>query len=224
MVSPIQSVKYIHKAIRTDTEMLEDETARLTAEDTAGAEHIARRLTFLYDVVKAHEDGEEAAIFPLLDERVCVVSAPYLLDHRVDQLHMQESVESFARLATMRDAAERGEALRRLSHQAIILNAAMVLHIRKEEELVLPSIEEHFTSDEQAEMVRGAVSHFPPPLLQVTLPWILKAHSLDEREAFLREMMVLVPPPVFQMMLTWAEAALPKPEWENLQRRLPKAA
>ncbi len=224
METPIRSVRYIHKAIKVDTQKLEDEVGRLAPDDMDGAGDIARRLDFLTSVVKTHEDGEESAIFPLVDERVYPVSAPYLLDHRTDQLHMREMVEAFERLATMRDAGERAGLLHQVSRQAIVLNAAMNLHVRKEEDLVVPLIEEHFSLEQQGDIVSAAVAHFTPEQLQVALPWIVKAQTLDDREMFLRGMMAIMPPPVFQMVLGWAQAALPESEWTELERRLPKAA
>ena len=104
---PIRSIRFIHKAIQVDTRGSNDEAGRLAPDDMDGAGDLARRFDFLSGVVKTHEDGEENSIFPLVDERVYPVSAPYLLDHRTDQLHMREMLEAFERLATTRDTGER---------------------------------------------------------------------------------------------------------------------
>ena len=224
MESPIRSIRYIHKAIQVDTQRFEDEAGRLAPDDMDGAGDLARRFDFLAGVVKTHEEGEEIGIFPLIDERVYPVSAPYLLDHRTGQLHMREMLEAFERLATMRDMEERTGLLRQVGRQAIVLNAAVILHIRKEEDLLAPLIEEHFTVEQQGDIVKAVVAHFTPEQQQVVLPWIVKAQTLDDREAFLRGMMAVMPPSVFRMVLSWAQAALAKSEWTELERRLPKAA
>ena len=162
MGSPISSVRYIHKAIRTELEALEESVTRLDPEDGTRAADLARRFAFLYGNVKTHEDGEEDALLPLMDSRIYPVSAPYLLDHRVDQLHMQSIRESFDQLAGSRDADERAQPLRHLRRQAIVVSSAMALHIRKEEDILVPLIEQHFSVDEQKAIVNQAMAHFTP--------------------------------------------------------------
>jgi zinc finger protein-like protein len=224
MESPIRSIRFIHKAIRTETEMLESAVNQLAPDDVRAAEECARRHAFLYDTIKTHEDGEEAAIFPLIDERAYPVSAPYLLDHRVDQLHMQESGELFTQLTADGDAGERAEVVRHLRRQAVVVSSAMALHIRKEEDILVPLVEQRFSFEEQAEMVRDAVGHFTPQQQQVVLPWILKAHTPDDQEAFLRMLMQDMPPEMFRAATRWAADGVSPAQWEEIVRRIPEAA
>jgi len=224
MESPVRSIRFIHNAIRKETETLESAIAQLAAEDVTGAEECARRQAFLYDVVKVHEDGEEDSLFPMIDELIYPVSAPYLLDHRADQLHMLETIQSFKRLAATRDAGERAQLLRHLSRQAIIFNAATTLHIRKEEDILVPLVEGRISIEEQSAMAKKAMGRASPQQMQAMFPWVLKAQTPDDQEAFLRGMMESMPPEVFSMMARRAAEALSASEWAEITRRLPEAA
>ena len=224
MESPITSIKFIHKAIRTECGSLEQAVEMFDAEGDARAVDLARRFAFLSDMVKTHEDGEEDALFPAMDSRIYPISAPYLLDHRVDQLHMQEIGQSFERLATTADATGRADVMRALWRQAIAINSAMTLHIRKEEEILVPLVEKNFSVDEQKAIVSQAISHFTPEQMQVGLPWIIKALEPQEQEGYLRMMMEEMPPPVFRAATQWIAAGVSAAQWAEIVRRLPEAA
>jgi hemerythrin-like domain-containing protein len=224
MESPISSVRYIHRAIRTEAESLEDAVAQLRRDDGARAAGLARRFDFLYGFVKSHEDGEEDALFPVMDERIYPVSAPYLLDHRTGQRDMREIAESFDRLSTVEDAGERAWVLRRLSRQAIVVSSAMALHIRKEEDILVPLIEQHFSIEEQKGIVNQAVAHFTPEQQQRGFPWIMKALTPQEQEDYLRMLMQEMPPEVFRALTRWISDGVPPMQWEEIVRRIPEAA
>ena len=224
MESPISSVRYIHKAIRTDAQALEEAVAQLRPDDGVQATGLARRFAFLYDFVKTHEDGEEDALFPIMDSRIYPVSAPYLLDHQTGQRDMREIGESFARLAADGDAGERGEAVRSLRRQAIVVSSAMALHIRKEEDILVPLVEQHFSVDEQKGVVGQAMSHFTPEQLQAGLPWIVKALAPQEQEDYLRMLMREMPPEVFRAATRWVADGVSPAQWQEIVRRIPEAA
>ncbi|MGD0765820.1 MAG: hemerythrin domain-containing protein [Dehalococcoidia bacterium] len=224
MESPIRSVRYIHKAIRVELETLEDAVRRLNPADDRPAADIERRFSFLYDTVKAHEDGEEDAVFPAMDERIYPVSAPYLLDHKVDQRHMWEIAQSLSRFGATPGAGERTDLLHHLNRLTVILYSAMALHIRKEEEILVPLIEQHFSIEEQANIVNRAIAHFSPDQMQQVLPWMLKALTLDEQEAYLRELMQAMPPEAFHAMTRAVSEGVSPQQWQEITRRMPEAA
>ena len=137
---------------------------------------------------------------------------------------MQETVESFDRLAAAQDAGERAALLRGLGRQTTLLSAAITLHIRKEEDLLVPLVEQRFSFEEQAEMVRNAVGHFTPQQQQVVMPWILKAQTPDDQEAFLRMLMQEMPPDMFRTLTRWISDGVSPTQWQEILRRIPEAA
>ena len=224
MESPARSIRFVHKAIQTEIEALDREVEHLAAGKSDDAAEMARRFDFFYQVVKAHEDGEEDTFFPALDERVCPISAPYLLDHRADQGHIREIIQSFGLLAGNPDERTRSEILRRINRLTIYSNAATAIHIQKEETILVPLIEQNFSFEEQADLTRRAVAHIPPELMQQMFPWLVQSLPPDDQEVFLREMMQMVPPNVFHMMSGLLATNLPSDQWAEIVKRLPEAA
>lgn len=223
MESPARSIRFIHRAIQTEIDALDKAVDRLAAGESDDTAELARRFDFFYRVVKAHEDGEEDTFFPALDQHVYPVSAPYLLDHRVDQRHIHEVIASFGRLIDGVDGRARGEILRQMSRLTLIINAATAVHIQKEEEMLVPLVEQNFSIEEQEDIARRAIGHFPPELLQQTLPWLVLSLPPDDQEAFLRMLMSTVPPDAFQAMSGLLSTSLPPNEWAEIVRRLPEA-
>ncbi|MGA2285031.1 MAG: hemerythrin domain-containing protein [Dehalococcoidia bacterium] len=224
MESPARSIRFVHKAIQTEIDSLERDVAHLAAGESDDAAGMARRFDFFYQVLKAHEDGEEDTFFPALDERVYPVSAPYLLDHQADQGHIREVIRSFGLLAGKPDEWTHADILRRVNRLTTVVGAATEIHIQKEESILIPLIEENFSDEEQQEITLRAVAHIPPELMQEMFPWLVRSLPADDQEIFLREMMQMIPPNVFHMMSGLLATNLPPDQWAEIVRRLPEAA
>ncbi len=80
-----------------------------------------------------------------------------------------------------------------MNRRLTALNATLSLHIWKEEEQLLPLMDEHFGIEEQGAMAGRIVSHIPPEMMQLLLPWMLNALTIDEREDMLRMLMHELP-------------------------------
>ncbi len=224
MESPARSIRFIHKAMRNEIDALDKAVDSLAAGDGDATAELTRRFDFLYRVLKAHEDGEEDTFFPALDQRVYPVSAPYLLDQQTDQRHIREATQSLERLIEAPGDRARGEILRHLRRLTAIINAATSMHIQKEEESLVPLVEQHFSVEEQEDIARRAIGHFPPELMQQTLPWLVLSLPSDDQEAFLRMLMSTVPPDAFHAMSGLLSTSLPPAQWAEIARRLPEAA
>jgi hemerythrin-like domain-containing protein len=224
MESPIRSIRYIHNALRKECRELEDAVGQLAAEDRAGAEECGQRHAFLYDVVKIHEDGEEEALFPMIDQGIYPVSAPYLLDHRVDQMHLRETIADFGRLGQTEDPGARAKMLRQISRSTIILNAAMTLHIEKEEQIIVPLVEERISPADQVATVQRSIAGFGPELMQKMFPWIVRAQTPEDQELFLAMFVMNVPPTISQALIQRLSQELSPDEWVEVEKRLPKVA
>jgi hemerythrin-like domain-containing protein len=220
--SPIRSIRFIHTAIRKECESLEETVTGFDPADEIQDENLRLRFAFLHRTVKTHEDGEEDAIFPVMDSRIYPVSAPYLLDHRVDQAHMKEIGESLSGLAAR--ASEYAAIARQLYHRMVVINSAVALHMRKEEEIVVPLLEQHFSVEEQKAMVGQAMAHFGPDLMPEVAPWLVRWLEPEDQEAFVRMIMDAMPPQLFAAAKVWVANGVPKETWEEIVRRVPEAA
>jgi iron-sulfur cluster repair protein YtfE (RIC family) len=216
-MQPIQGIRFIHNAIRRGVVDIEAAVDGVSSRETAAA--LATRVTFLAHEVHMHTSGEEEAIYPLLDERARNVARHYLFDH-------DEEEALFARLATLladwSGAPAYGNELRRA---AASLRYHALLHVKKEDDIIVPLVMQHFTADEQAQMIQRAVSRYTPDQLAQTFPWIVSAQTLDDRVAFIvDDLMKLMPPQVFGAVKGWIRAGLPVGEWDDIVQRAPQLA
>ena len=81
MVGPIDGVLAIHNAFRADMAAIDD-AALAAARGTPGLEATVERFRFFNEILSYHAAGEEAAVFPILDEVAPLVAEAYWMDHR----------------------------------------------------------------------------------------------------------------------------------------------
>ena len=99
MSSPIDTVLCFHNAFRRDIAEI-DSTALNIARDGGNLSPVLDRLHIMDEILDYHAKGEEAAVFPAVENLAPLVARAYLMDHReldkmVDTL---ESSTFFARL------------------------------------------------------------------------------------------------------------------------------
>ncbi|RQW08165.1 hemerythrin domain-containing protein [candidate division KSB1 bacterium] len=223
MSAPMNGFRYIHKAIRHELDALEVLTDPRT-ENGPELSGLAERLSFLREVVKLHAAGEEEVLYPALDSRVPQVTRSYSLDHQFEESSFDTVAATLAGLQSAPQGAKPRELALQLHRQMIGLNATLSLHIWKEEEQLLPLLDEHFSVAEQGAMAGQIVGHIPPEMMQPQLPWMLVALTADEREDLLRTVMGTVPPEPFRALGARVKADLPRADWAELTKRLPELA
>ena len=81
MTSPIDAVMAIHNAFRHDMSLI-DAAAVDSARGKPGLEATVERFRFFNEVLEWHAHGEEAAMFPALEEVAPLVAEAYEKDHR----------------------------------------------------------------------------------------------------------------------------------------------
>src|SRR5437763_14580285 len=81
MVGPIDGVLAIHNAFRADMAAI-DAAAAAAARGTGGLEATVERFRFFDEILTYHAEGEENAVFPILDEVAPLVAEAYAIDHR----------------------------------------------------------------------------------------------------------------------------------------------
>jgi hypothetical protein len=200
METPVRVVRFIHKAILVEAGKLE----LLAAEGRVAA--LADRLPFFEKVLDLHNGGEELGAFPAIDARLPDIVPAYLLDHR-------EEKGLFANLKE--SCAVGGSALVRA---AAAVAAHLRLHIKKEEELIIPLIERLFSIPEQGALVSKMLSNFTPADMAQVLPWLVGSLEVDDRRTYLALMEKAIPPPAFTGMLGLLENSLAADVWATLGR------
>jgi hemerythrin-like domain-containing protein len=221
MTSPMNGALYAHKAMRKELELLE---AMAGPGAPIGEERVAAladRIAFFHPVVKGHNDGEEAVLWPALDGRFPHISTPYTLDHRADEDTFQR-IEAL--LAELRVAGgdERAAATEQLRRAIVALSVSVSHHSRKEDSHLAPLVQQSFSAEEQAALVGGMIGYLPRELMPQMLPWMLQALSADERVDYLAIMKEMMPPERFLMAVGWARDGLPPEEWEEMVGQMPE--
>jgi len=213
MPGPISGVRFVHAAICTEANAIE----RAAATD-GGLGDALERITFLARTVKLHTDGEEASIFPALEEKMPAVAAGYLFDH-------DEEDALFAELLRLGDdlkARDSVDTRTRFRRQTVALTEHLLPHIRKEDTLVTPLLERLFTPPEQGALIGKMLAGFSPTDMAKVLPWIIRSVSADDREQYLRMMKGAMPPERFTGVAGSIKAGVDDAIWDELRRRLPE--
>ena len=200
MESPARGIRFIHQAISREAREIE----RLAAEDGGGAQ-VAARLPFFRRALRLHTSGEEMSIFADLAQRAPHVPAAYLLDHREEE-HLLDELE--------RAAAQGGPGLPRA---AVALTEHLRLHIRKEEELVVPLLEEMYTPAELGAQIVRMMATFTPADFAAVLPWLITWLDPEDRRAYLAVMEAAAPQRMPQV-LELLRAKLTPEAWQSLGR------
>lgn len=111
---------------------------------------------FLSHELLGHAAGEERALYPAVEPLLAAAgraTATMQVDHRF----IADYVRRIDELARAYDAAPeeaRGEVRRRLARAALQLEAIFLLHLRKEEDVYLPLVEQNLSPEAQEALLR----------------------------------------------------------------------
>jgi len=216
--APINALRFVHTAIQVEAEQLEE--ACRVASSPAAAGELAPRFAFLAEVIDYHTSGEEIGLFPALVERAPRIADTYLFDHEEEETLLKE----INGLVTACAAGGSEEDLTRLRRQSVALAEHITSHIRKENELILPAVEDQFTPPEQGAMVGKILSAIPQEKMALAVPWVVERQSPEVAEAYVRSLMMAMPPPVFTAAKGWIQGGVPAERWNDLTTRIPELA
>jgi hypothetical protein len=141
----------------------------------------------------------------------------YLFDHDAEEALFADL------LLLLRSFSSSAAVAKELRRAAASLRYHAILHVKKEEEIVVPLVMKHFTSDEQKSMIQSAVGGYTPEQLMKTFPWIVKAQTPEDRVTFIfDDLMSLMPPDVFGAVTGWIREGIPTDDWQDIVRRAPQ--
>jgi hemerythrin-like domain-containing protein len=165
-MDPIDMIRFVHTAITTEADAFQGACAVVSSADDARS--VADRVAKLARVVNGHTHAEEQSVFPALDERAMHVSASYLFDH-VDERALFSEIE---KVASETAASPSAEGYAHLARLGVALREHLVVHIRKENELILPLVAKLFSVPEQVGIVQKLMASIPPPEMLVAAGWM----------------------------------------------------
>jgi len=217
-LGPMKGLEFAHNAIVATTADIEQVV--LAARTPEVATELRPRVQFLARFIHGHVRGEEHAMYPPLAAKVPHIEKTFLVDHR-DEEQVYADLEGLtSRCAEAGTAASFDELRRRVS----VLRAISDLHVKKENEIVLPLIGEHFDTQEQAAMIGGILSVIPAADMPRFVPWITACQTPELAVAYVGILAKNMPATAFAAAKGWIRDGVPHERWALLVQRVPELA
>jgi hypothetical protein len=185
MESPIDGVLAIHNAFRADMAAI-DAAAVAAAGGAPGLEATVERFRFFDEILSYHAHGEEAAVFPILDEVAPLVAEPYAMDHR----RLDEAFVALSNAVSARDALQTARATAAFKFH-------LDSHLAKEDAHMFRIVRERVPVSDQVQAVATMSATMPGSRVPEFTAWIYPLLGDDDRENFTRALQMLMPWEVF---------------------------
>lgn len=222
MAAPMQMYLYVHEAILREVADLEARARDLNRDDPAEIGELRDRTTWFHEMAQTHEHAEEEILFPAMNERFRFVAETYAFDHDDFEVHVFDGItKAFTELARSEAKGARKNAARQLYRENVALHEHMRLHIAKENELLLPKVEQEFDIPEQAQIAGGMAGLFEPKLMGETVAWMYRGQTPQDREGMIRFLKFILPEEAFAGTTGMLSAADPQ-AWAETARRIPE--
>jgi hypothetical protein len=204
---PIDIVRSLHNAFRRDSYQIDDSVFKI-ARDGGDLTPVLDRLHIMNEVLDYHARGEEAAVFPAVDNVAPLVAKAYLMDHRELDI-MVNGLEAMRKmpnpLATARATA--------------VLNSHLRIHLDKEDAHLYAILREKTTETEQIAIGRLMSQKVPPDRFPTLIQWLFPLLDLEDQVIVTKGWMGLMPPIVFANVKPLIEKAATK-NWEQITQRI----
>jgi iron-sulfur cluster repair protein YtfE (RIC family) len=206
---PIDIVRSIHNAFRRDIFQIDDSVFKI-ARSGGDLTAVLDRFHIIGEILDYHAKGEEAAVFPAVDNVAPLVAKAYIMDHR--------------ELDTMVSGLE---AMRKIPDPLITARATAVLtshlkiHLYKEDAHLYPILRARTTESEQVSIVGGMSKQVPPDRFPTLVQWLFQLLDLEDRVVVTKGWMTLMPPQVFAGLKPLIKKAVAE-NWVELTRRVPE--
>ncbi len=209
MVRPVDAIRAFHNAFRND--MARIDTAALdTAKGEKGEAGILERYRFFNEVLVWHADGEEAAVFPRLEEVAPLVAEAYVKDHR----GLDAAFDALNRAYSEGDLLETARA-------TAAFRFHLNMHLGKEDSHLYRIFEERVPLPDQGKAVGILARRVPPERFAEVVSWLFPLIGPDDRENMVRILQMNLPPDAFANVQGLVRTAVGD-DWAELERRIPE--
>lgn len=208
MPGPIDIVRSFHNAFRRDVSQI-DAAAFKLARNGGDLTPVFDRLRTVAEMLDYHAQGEEAAVFPAVDNLTPLVAQAYFLDHR----ELDTMVNGLETMRKTPDALITARA-------TAVLESHLRIHLDKEDVHLYPILRERTTESEQASVVGLMSKKVPPERFPALVQWLIPLLDFDDRVVVTEGWMKLMPPQVFASLKPLMRKVLAE-DWTELTRRIP---
>jgi len=212
---PIHGLRFIHAAIRAQAA---DIVARSQSIDSpADARQLLAAAQFLAEATSGHARGEDVGYFPTLAERAGGVVEPFGTDHVEENARLDRFVAAVEGCSSDEDLAnvrELASALRDSLHE----------HMVREETVLWPLTEQHFSPPEQGAIIGAIIGAVPRESMPRLIPWMVEWQSADEAVAYVKMLKHVQPPEVFRVTVGWIREGVSPARWKDVAAGMPELA
>jgi hypothetical protein len=189
-----------------------DAAAVAAARGTPGLEATVERFQFFNEILSYHAEGEENAVFPMLDEVAPLVAEAYAMDHR----RLDDAFDSLSNAVSARDALQTARATAAFKFH-------LDTHLAKEDAHLFRIVRERVSVPDQIKAVGTMSSTMPGSRVPEFTAWIYPLLGDDDRENFTRALQMLMPWDVFAPTIPLIHEATGE-GFAELTRRIPELA
>ena len=232
--NPIDHIFQFHKALRQELKDLEE--ASIDLQETAASskdwnstsgldsmiQELQTRFEFLRGIYKAHSRAEDIIVFPALEskEKLHNVSHAYSLDHQKEESLFEEVsavVSEIGICVSSHSLTKLKNLSSKLSRMCAAIRASLETHVRAEEKELWPLFTEHFTIEEQQNLVGVIIGQTGAEVLHVMLSWVTKSMTEDESDAMMMSLKDATKSTAFEKWLGAAQNTAPSISPRSLQ-------
>jgi hemerythrin-like domain-containing protein len=208
MAEPIDAIIAIHNAFRNDLELI-DVAALEMARGKEGLVATIERFRFFNEVLVWHANGEEIAIFPVLENVAPLIAEAYVKDHRgLDRAY-----------DTLNKSYSEGDLLQ-IARATAAFRFHLNKHLYKEDTHLYRIFKERISFSEQGKAMGIMARQIPQERYAEFVAWLFPMIGHDDRENMIRIMQMVMPAPAFTEVKEIIKKAIGT-DWAEIERRIP---
>jgi len=208
MTGPIDAITAIHNAARKAMSGF-DQAAVGRAKGESGYDTAFQPLHLFNELISWHAQGEELALFPLVETVAPSLAEDYTRDHR-------ELTNAGASLEAAISAGDKLEAAR----VAAAFKLHLHIHLAKEDTHLYPLLKQRKTESDLYSAVGQSFSPIPKERMPEVNNVLFMLMGNDDREHLIRVWQKVMPPKDFAGMRELIRPAVGN-DWSELTRRIP---
>jgi hypothetical protein len=164
----------------------------------------------LGEILDYHARGEEAAVFPAVDNMTPLVAEAYLMDHR----ELDTMVSGLEAMWKTPDPLT-------MARATAVLASHLRIHLDKEDAHLYRILRERTGESEQVSIVGLMSKKVPPDRFPTLVQWLFPLLDLEDRVVVAKGWMTLMLPQVFAGLKPLIKKTVAE-NWADLTRRIPE--
>ncbi len=208
MVDPVDAILAFHNAFRNDIGRI-DAAAYDSARGKEGLAPAIERYRFFNEILVWHANGEESAVFPLLEKVAPLVAEAYVKDHRGLDMAFEELKNSYSAHDPLKTA-----------RATAVFRFHLDMHLGKEDTHLYRIFRERISPPEKANAVGIMAGMIPKERFDEVVRWLFPLIGHDDRETMIRIYQMKLPAPAFAGVKELIKNTIGS-DWAELTRRIP---